>query len=186
MEALVLVGGTLLVLDRRILGGGPAWTAFSRRKTLPAGGSGRGRPAEKEKFCAGTREKRRDRGKTRGGAQTVFLHSLGPSCIRNRSTTAEPKKSGLAVSIFRGRWAGPAPAAPIRTAPVADRQRCGQLKRPLCGALGVQDLLYEMSATRKPGGCAGSALPESDAVFLEEKGGREWTKKEIAIDNGIW
>ena len=84
-----------------------SWTAFSRRKTLPAGGSGRGRPAEKEKFCAGTREKRRDRGKTRGGAQTVFLHSLGPSCIRNRSTTAETKKSGLAVSIFRGRWAGP-------------------------------------------------------------------------------
>lgn len=84
-----------------------SWTAFSRRKTLPAGGSGRGRPAEKEKFCAGTREKRRDRGKTRGWAQTVFLHSLGPSCIRNRSTTAETKKSGLAVSIFRGRWAGP-------------------------------------------------------------------------------
>ena len=64
-----------------------SWTAFSRRKTLPAGGSGRGRPAEKEKFCAGTREKRRDRGKT-------------------RSTTAETKKSGLAVSIFRGKWAG--------------------------------------------------------------------------------
>lgn len=55
-----------------------SWTAFSRRKTLPAGGSGRGRPAEKEKFCAGTREKRRDRGKTRGGAQTVFYIVWAP------------------------------------------------------------------------------------------------------------
>lgn len=156
-----------------------SWTAFSRRKTLPAGGSGRGRPAEKEKFCAGTREKRRDRGKTRGGAQTVFLHSLGPSCIRNRSTTAETKKSGLAVLIFCGRWAGPLPAASIRTAPVADRQRCGQLKRPLCGALGVQDLLYEMSATRKPGGCADLLCLSLMLFFLEEKGGREWTKKRL-------
>ena len=79
-----------------------------------------------------------------------------------------------------------APAASIRTAPVADRQRCGQLKRPLCGALGVQDLLYEMSATRKPR-VRGSALPESDAVFPGGKGGGPGVdKKEIAIDNGIW
>lgn len=73
-----------------------------------------------------------------------------------------------------------APAASIRTAPVADRQRCGQLKRPLCGALGVQDLLYEMSATRKPGGCADLLCLSLMLFFLEEKGGgREWTKKRL-------
>lgn len=86
---------------------GPAGPLFQGEKRSLPEGAGGADPAEKEKFCAGTREKRRDRGKTRGGAQTVFLHSLGPSCIRNRSTTAETKKSGLAVSIFRGRWAGP-------------------------------------------------------------------------------
>ena len=164
-----------------------SWTAFSRRKTLPAGGSGRGRPAEKEKFCAGTREKRRDRGKTRGGAQTVFLHSLGPSCIRNRSTTAETKKVWPCCIDFPRKMGRAAPAASIRTAPVADRQRCGQLKRPLCGALGVQDLLYEMSATRKPGGCADLLCLSLMLFFLEEKGGGPGVdKKEIAIDNGIW
>ena len=80
-----------------------------------------------------------------------------------------------------------APAASIRTAPVADRQRCGQLKRPLCGALGVQDLLYEMSATRKPGGCADLLCLCLMLFFVEEKGGGPGVdKKEIAIDNGIW
>ena len=79
-----------------------------------------------------------------------------------------------------------APAASIRTAPVADRQRCGQLKRPLCGALGVQDLLYEMSATRKPGGCADLLCLCLMLFFLVEKGGPGVDKKEIAIDNGIW
>ena len=79
-----------------------------------------------------------------------------------------------------------APAASIRTAPVADRQRCGQLKRPLCGALGVQDLLYEMTATRKPGGCADLLCLSLMLFFLEEKGGPGVDKKEIAIDNGIW
>lgn len=80
-----------------------------------------------------------------------------------------------------------APAASIRTAPVADWQRCGQLKRPLCGALGVQDLLYEMSATRKPGGCADLLCLSLMLFFLEEKGGGPGVdKKEIAIDNGIW
>ena len=74
---------------------------------------------------------------------------------------------------------GPLLAASIRTAPVADRQRCGQLKRPLCGALGVQDLLYEMSATRKPGGCADLLCLSLMLFFLEEKGGREWTKKRL-------
>ena len=68
-----------------------------------------------------------------------------------------------------------APAASIRTAPVADRQRGGQLKRPL----GVQDLLYEMSATRKPGGCADLLCLSLMLFFLEEKGGREWTKKRL-------
>ena len=68
-----------------------------------------------------------------------------------------------------------APAASIRTAPVADRQ----LKRPLCGALGVQDLLYEMSTTRKPDGCADLLCLSLMLFFLEEKGGREWTKKRL-------
>ena len=81
---------------------------------------------------------------------------------------------------------GPLPAASIRTAPVADRQRCGQLKRPLCGALGVQDLLYEMSTTRKPDGCADLLCLSLMLFFLEEKGGAGVDKKEIAIDNGIW
>ena len=81
---------------------------------------------------------------------------------------------------------GPLPAASIRTAPVADRQRCGQLKRPLCGALGVQDLLYEMSTTRKPDGCADLLCLSRMLFFLEDKGGPGVDKKEIAIDNGIW
>ncbi len=81
----------------------------------------------------------------------MVLHSLGPSCIRNRSTTAETKKSGLAVSIFRGRWAGPLQRLQFALPPLLTGSGVGS-KRPLCGALGVQDLLYEMSATRKPGG----------------------------------
>ena len=114
----------------------------------------------------------------------MFLHSLGPSCIRNRSTTAETKKSGLAVSIFRGRWAGPLQRLQFALPPLLTGS--GQLKRPLCGALGVQDLLYEMSTTRKPDGCADLLCLSLMLFFLEEKGGPGVDKKEIAIDNGIW
>lgn len=45
--------------------------------------------------------------------------------------------------------------------------------------MGVQDLLYEMSATRKPGGCADLLCLSLMLFFLEEKGGREWTKKRL-------
>ena len=72
-----------------------------------------------------------------------------------------------------------APAASIRTAPVADWQRCGQLKRPLCGALGVQVLVYELAATRKAGGWEYLLCLSLMLFFLEEKGGREWTKKRL-------
>lgn len=184
MEALVLVGGTLLVWTVGFWAVGQL-DRFFKEKNAPCGGSGRGSPAEKEKFCAGTREKRRDRGKTRGGAQTVFLHSLGPSYSKQVYDRRNKKVWPCCIDFPR-KMGRAASAASIRTAPVADRQRCGQLKRPLCGALGVQDLLYEMSATRKPGGCADLLCLSLMLFFLEEKGGPGVDKKEIAIDNGIW
>lgn len=36
-----------------------------------------------------------------------------------------------------------------------------------------------MSATRKPGGCADLLCLSLMLFFLEEKGGREWTKKRL-------
>ena len=107
MEALVLVGGTLLVWTVGFWAVGQLDRFFKEKKRSLPEGAGGADPQKKKSSVPERGKKRRDRGKTRGGAQTVFLHSLGPSCIRNRSTTAETKKSGLAVSIFRGRWAGP-------------------------------------------------------------------------------
>ena len=116
----------------------------------------------------------------------MFLHSLGPSCIRNRSTTAETKKSGLAVSIFRGRWAGPLQRLQFALPPLLTGSGVGSLNAHFAVPWGVQDLLYEMSATRKPGGCADLLCLSLMLFFLEEKGGPGVDKKEIAIDNGIW
>ena len=78
MEALVLVGGTLLVWTVGFWAVGQL-DRFFKEKTLPAGGSGRGRPAEKKSSVPERGKSGGTEVRQRGGAQTVFLHSLGPS-----------------------------------------------------------------------------------------------------------
>ena len=100
----------------------------------------------------------------------MFLHSLGPSCIRNRSTTAETKKSGLAVSIFRGRWAGPLQRLQFALPPLLTGSGVGSLNAHFAVPWGCRTCSMRCPHA-EAGRVRGSALPESDAVFPGGKGG---------------